>query len=201
MRRKALIRSTALFLLASVLLIVPADFYAAPQPNIGVNGFFAVDKAQRGRTILAAVVLDIPAGYHVNSSRPLSKFAIPTTLRVESQDGIKIGIISYPRATVRHFSFSKDQLAVYEGKAVMRFSITIPANHEIGITELRAHVKFQSCNDEMCFPPQTRELTLPIAVVDTKDSVSRINAGIFGGSGGRRPVGTRRRGRTATRRQ
>lgn len=201
-----MIRNTSLFALASLLLIVPTDFYATlparprPQPNIGVNGFFAVDKAQRGRTILAAVVLDIPAGYHVNSSRPLSKFAIPTTLQVESRDGIKIGVISYPRATVRHFSFSKDQLAVYEGKAVMRFSVTIPAAHEIGITELRARVKFQSCNDEICFPPQTRELTLPIAIVDMNDSVSRINAEIFGG-GGRRPVGTRRRGRTGMRRQ
>ena len=66
-----LIRTLAILL--GVLFSVPASFLAAPspEPNIGVAGYFATDKAQRGRALQAAIVIDIPSGYHINSSRPL----------------------------------------------------------------------------------------------------------------------------------
>lgn len=174
---------------------VPASFYATPpaavapitttapviQSNVGVNGFFSVDKAQRGTTVQAAIVLDIPSGLHVNANRPLGKYAIATTLKVEASDGIRIGPINYPRAVVRSFSFSDEKLAVYEGRAVLRFNVTIPANANTGVTELRARIRYQSCTDEVCFPPQTSEIRLPIAIVGAGESVKRINSNIFGG--------------------
>lgn len=157
--------------------------HAAPlQPSIEVNGFFSADKAQRGRKVEAAVVLDIPPGFHVNSNRPLGKYAVPTTLRVEAPNGFRVGPVSFPRAVVRRFSFSKDtkeQLAVYEGKAVMRFNFWVPANQQTGTIELRARLRYQGCNDEVCFPPVTREINLPILVVDANDQVKRINSQLF----------------------
>ena len=82
---------------------------------------------------------------------------------------------------MRSFSFSEEKLSVYEGRAVLRFSVTVPADFATGVTELRARVKYQSCNDEACFPPATRSVTMPISVVGTNESVKRINANIFGG--------------------
>jgi DsbC/DsbD-like thiol-disulfide interchange protein len=156
------------------------------QANIGVNGVFAADKAQKGRTVQAAIVMDIPQGYHVNSNRPLAKYSIPTVLKVESGNGVRVSPISYPRSNVRRFSFSKEQLAVYEGKAVLRFNVTVPANFNAGETELRAQLRFQSCNDEACFPPVSREVTMRINVVGANESTRRINGEFFGGGGRRR---------------
>ncbi len=186
MRGKILARQILLLLFAAALLVAPSNFYAlrrapAQSSNIGINGFFALDRVQRGSTVQAAIVMDIPNGYHVNSSRPLSSFAIPTTVKVEAPRGVRVSAVSFPRAIVRKFSFSNDQLAVYEGRAVMRFNVTIPANHEMGVIELRARVRYQSCNDEVCFPPTTREVTMPIAVVGANESVRRINGNLFGG--------------------
>ena len=66
-------------------LLVPGMRSApAPEPNIGVNGYYANDKAQRGRTIQAAIVMEIPSGYHVNSNRPLNKYSIPTALKIKA---------------------------------------------------------------------------------------------------------------------
>ena len=153
-----------------------------PEPNIGVTGFFSSDKAQRGHTVQAAVVMEIPQGFHVNSNRPLSKYAIATVLKIEAPKGIRVGGISYPRATVRRLKASNNQpLAVYEGRAVMRFTLTLPANFRQGVTALRVSLRYQSCNDEVCFPPQTREISMPIGVVGAGDSVKRINGNIFGG--------------------
>ena len=149
------------------------------QPNIDVNGLFAVDKAQRGRPVQAAVVLDIPQGFHVNANKPLGKYAVATVLRVEAPGGIKIGPVSYPRSSLHRVG--EDQLAVYDGRAVMRFNVTVPVNYESNAAELRARIKFQSCNDEVCFPPVTREVTMPIDVVKANDAVKRVNGEVFGG--------------------
>jgi DsbC/DsbD-like thiol-disulfide interchange protein len=176
-----------LLLLASLLLALPVNFRAGTlatsvqSPNFNVNGFFSADKAQRGRTLQAAVVVEIPSGFHINSNRPLAKFLIPTSLKIEAPGGIRVGPVSYPRALIRSFSFSPDKLSVYEGRAVLRFNVTIPANFSSGITELRVRLKYQSCNDEACFPPATREIKLPIAVVGANEPVKRINGRIFGG--------------------
>jgi len=154
----------------------------APDPNIGVSGFFSSDKAQRGRVVQAAIVLDIPGGYHVNSNRPLGKYAIPTIVKIAAPSGIRVSAVSYPRATVRRLKASNNEpLAVFEGRAVMRFAVTLPANFQPGMTELRATVRYQSCNDEVCFPPETRTISMPIGVVGANDSVKRINGNIFGG--------------------
>jgi thiol:disulfide interchange protein DsbD len=146
--------------------------------NIGVNGFFAADKAQRGRTVQAAVVLDIPRGFHVNANKA-AKFSIPTVVKIDAPKGLRVGPVAYPRAVVRRLGFSKEALSLYEGRAVMRFNIAVPANYQTGLTELRAKVTYQSCNDEVCFPPTTREVKLGINVVGANESVKRINGQYF----------------------
>lgn len=199
MRRKFYARFTAALLaLASLLALAApagvaapdepaASFEAAPEPgpqasNIAVNGFFSVDPAQQGSTFQAAVVMEIPRGLHVNANKPLGKYAVPTTIKVETPKGLRVTPISYPRGAVRAFRFggaAEERLAVYEGRTIFRFNVTVPANHELGVARLRVNVRFQSCNDEVCFPPATRELVLPIAVVG-RDAPSRnINSVYF----------------------
>jgi DsbC/DsbD-like thiol-disulfide interchange protein len=152
---------------------------AAPQgANIGVNGFFAADKAQRGRSVQAAIVLDIPHGFHVNANKA-AKFSIPTVVKIDAPKGLRVSAVAYPRAVVRRLGFSKEALSLYEGRAVMRFNLTVPANYQTGLTELRAKVTYQSCNDEVCYPPTTREVKLGINIVDTNESVRRINGQYF----------------------
>ena len=157
---------------------------AAPvQSNIGVGWFYATDKAQRGRTVQAAVVLDIPNGYHVNSNRPLGKYAVPTVVKIEAPAGVRVSPVIYPRSIVRRFKFSEEQLGVYEGRPVMRFNVTVPANYAGGEATVRARVRFQSCNDEVCFPPATRDIVMQIPVVGANEKTERRNTKIFGVGG------------------
>lgn len=165
------------------LVAVPLNFHAAamPQPNIGVNGYYANDKAQRGRTVQAAVVMEIPSGYHVNANRPLGKYAIPTTVKIEGPGGVTIGPVSYPRAIVRRIKAGNNEpLAVYEGRAVMRFNVTLPANYQGGEIVLKARLRYQSCNDEVCFPPKNQDIDMGLGVVGPNDRVQRTNGWLFG---------------------
>jgi len=146
------------------LLLLPASFFATPQPqtapNIGVNASLSANKIQRGRTVQASVVMDIPSGYHVNSNHPLERFLIATQLNVAAPKGIRVGPVSYPRAVLRNFKFSKNRVSVYEGRATMRFNVTVPRTFASGSAEVKVRLRYQSCNDEVCFPPQTREVSL-----------------------------------------
>src|SRR2546423_2571111 len=190
--------ATLLVLLAA--LIQPAGFTTkaavapttpvAQSSNININGFFSVDPAQQGSSFRAAIVLDIPEGLHVNSNRPLGKYAIPTVVKVEAPRGLKITPVSYPAGTVRAFRFgegsSEERLAVCERRAIVRFNVNVPSDYELGVARIRVNVRFQSCNDEVCFPPATRELELPIAIVGRDTPMNRINGQYFGTGGGRR---------------
>ena len=179
-----LIKRTFMIAFMAALISIPATFQAAPtpQPNIGVNGYYASDKAQRGRVIRAAVVIDIPGGFHVNGNRPLNKYSIPTELKIEAPRGVTVGPVSYPRAIVRKLKATNNEpLAVYEGRAILRFNVTVPANYQGGEVVLKAKLRYQSCNDEVCYPPRNQDVHMGIGVVGANDRVQRANGWAFGG--------------------
>jgi thiol:disulfide interchange protein DsbD len=157
MTKRSLLYKT--LLLAAVLLI-PAQLYAQSSSDVKVSGSVSPDKIKKGRVVKATVVMEIPGGLHVQSSRPLDKFLVATKLDVETPLGMKVGPISYPRPLMRNLKFSKGQVAVYEGRTMIRFNVTVPANYSNGSGEIKGKLRFQACNDESCFPPVTREVKM-----------------------------------------
>lgn len=153
------------FTLIIVILLLPATLYSKPAPpqsaaDINVSGSIAPDKIKKGRVVRATVVMDIPSGLHVQSNKPLDKFLVSTKLDVETPSGMSVGPITYPRALMRKLKFSKNTVAVYEGKTMLRFNVTVPANYSGGSGEIKGKLRFQACNDESCFPPVTREVKM-----------------------------------------
>ncbi len=198
MRRGAIILKASIFLLTAVLVKAP---HAAPLPapalprpaaspaqaDVDVSGLFSVNKAPRGGSLQAAVILGIPDGYHINSNRPTNKFMIPTSVRVTAPRGVRVGPVIYPRANVRSFAFAPDErLPVFEGNPAVRFNVSVPADFKQDRLRLRVVVSYQACSNETCFRPAERDVTLSIGVADEGDSVERINGHVFGGGRGRR---------------
>ena len=147
------------------VLLIPATFFSTPLPpqssdDVKLSGSIAPDKVKKGRTVKASVVMEIPNGLHVQSNKPLDKFLIATKLDVETPKGMTVGPVSYPRALMRNLKFSKSKVAVYEGRAIIRFPVTVPANYSGGSGEIKGKLRFQACNDDSCFPPVTREVKM-----------------------------------------
>jgi DsbC/DsbD-like thiol-disulfide interchange protein len=134
-------------------------------PKIATKLSLATPKVQRGSTVRGSLVLGIPSGYHVNAHDPISRFALPTKIEVEGPAGMKVGAVVYPKAILRRFSFSEDRLGVYERRAVIRFTITAPLTPAAGKGEIKVRLSYQSCSDEVCFPPVTREVAVPITII------------------------------------
>lgn len=160
MTRHSIVRIISLL----VILLIPATLYSTPVPqssgDVNVSGSIAPDKIKKGRIVRGSVVMDIPAGLHVQSSKPLDKFLVATKLDVETPSGMTVGPVSYPRALMKKLKFSKGMVAVYEGKSIVRFNVTVPANYSGGSGEIKGKLRFQACNDESCFPPVTREVKM-----------------------------------------
>jgi DsbC/DsbD-like thiol-disulfide interchange protein len=183
-------RRTIVLIIAAFIMAAPVNFNATAlplttsgvvaQPSININSYFSMTRAQRGRSLQAAVVMDIPGGYHVNSNRPSGRYLIPTSLKLDPRDGISVGAVRYPRAMLRNFSFSETKLSVFEGRAVMRFNVAIPSNFPHGKLELKAKVRYQSCSDKECYAPVSRDVSLWIDVVNANESSQRTNRNIFG---------------------
>jgi hypothetical protein len=141
-----------------------------------VSGYFAGVNAQslsgsiangtitRGKAARATVVLNIPGGLHVNSSRPGSEYAIPTTVRATA-NGARIGAVSYPRGQNRKFEFSENSINVYEGRATFGFNVTVPATFRGSTIRVNVTVRYQACTNEVCYPPKNKQITLTARVI------------------------------------
>jgi hypothetical protein len=123
---------------------------AAPEPTIHFKGYYASDKAQKGRVMRAAIVLG-PDGYHINADKPLGKYAIPTTVKIESPNGVTVGPIAFPRAMVQNSKRLTTNRWPSEGHAIMRFNVVPQLRRRLAV---EAKVRYQSCNDDVCFPPE-----------------------------------------------
>ena len=169
----------ALLIFTFVAAIPIAVAAPTPEPNISVVGYFGTDRAQRGKPVRVAIVIDVPAGYHINSNRPLENYLIATSVKVEPENGLRVGVVTYPRPVLRTFKFSNKKLSVYEGQTRLKFSVPIPANYSDGSAKIKARVRLQSCNDEVCFPPKNYDLDLKIDVVGATERVRATNGWAF----------------------
>jgi len=161
---------TVLFrlLMLTMMLLLPVSLYSTPMPqtaaDVQVTGEIKPDKVRKSNTTRGTVVLDIPASLHVQSNKPADKYLVPTKLEIEAPQGMRVGPVSYPRPIVRKLKFSKNALTVYEGRALFRFNVTVPANYSGSSGEIRGKIRFQACNEDACFPPLTREVKMWVNV-------------------------------------
>ena len=132
--------------------------------SVSVSGSLAKKSVARGTATKASVVLAIPSGLHVNSSRPASEYAIPTTVSV-SGSGLKAGGLVFPRGRNRKFQFSENLINVYEGRVTFPFTVTVPANFKGNTIRVNATVRYQACTEEVCYPPKSKTITMTAKVL------------------------------------
>lgn len=150
-----------IFVLAFVLIFGALSETSAQ--NINIGGEVGSGRLEKGKTAVVSIILDIPGDLHINSNKPSKRELIPTRLRI-SGAGLKFGAVSYPRGKVKIFSFSKTPLNIYDGRTILRVNITVPPTFKGNVARIRAVVDYQSCTDEVCYPPRSGDVTLSATV-------------------------------------
>ncbi|MBK9163775.1 MAG: protein-disulfide reductase DsbD N-terminal domain-containing protein [Acidobacteria bacterium] len=152
--------------IGTALAIIFTAFAAAAvnAQTVNVGGSIGNGTVARGGSARGVVVLNIPGGLHVNSSRPNSEYAIPTTVRLTATGG-RVTAPVYPRGKNKSFQFSNGgTINIYEGRVSIPFTVRVPANFRGNTVTVRAAVRYQACTDDVCYPPRTQNITLTARV-------------------------------------
>ncbi len=131
--------------------------------TIGVTGSIEKKSAKRGAVGKGSILLTIPTELHINSNKPTSEFMIPTTLKLASNQ-VKITQIIYPKGKNLKFDFSDEAINVYDGKALIRFTFSVPKSLKNKTIKISAVVNYQACTNEVCYPPLKKEIFLTAKV-------------------------------------
>src|SRR5712691_11347540 len=116
MRRQAMLAAVALY----CCMAQAAQAQGLSVPQIKLDGVASVDRAAAGSKFEAAVVMDIPAPFHVNAHKPSEDYLRPTTLTLQPAPGLTFGPVVYPTPESKTLSFSPKPLLVHEGRLVLR---------------------------------------------------------------------------------
>ena len=110
------------------------------------------------------VRLKLDHGYHINANPASFPYLIATELNVPKADGISAAKVSYPQPLIKKFSFSEEPLAVYENEADLRVTLLADAAAKQGQTSLPAKLRIQACDDQVCYPPGTIDVWIPVTI-------------------------------------
>lgn len=112
----------------------------------------------------AIVRVTIDPGYHVNANPPTYPYLIATTLEIAPAEGVSANSVAYPSAVSRQFPFAEKALAVYEGEAVIKPTLTAAKSASKGERSISAILRIQACDDQVCYPPGTIDLQIPVTI-------------------------------------
>jgi len=124
----------------------------------------SVYKIKRGGAAQLAVIIEVDDGYHINSSRPAEKYLIATSLKIERMAGLTTTPVTYPKAKLEKFEFSKKPLSVFDGKSVLRVTARALPSLAPGSQTLKGKLTVQACNNQQCLRPQTIDVNIPLQV-------------------------------------
>ena len=105
--------------------------------------------------------INVVEPFHVNSNPPSEPNFIPLEIKFADTAGVTVGKPVYPQGAPKKFEFSDKPLSVYTGEVTIKLPVTI-AKTAAGLQTLNGELKFQPCDDEVCYPPQTVVVALPV---------------------------------------
>lgn len=119
--------------------------------------------AARNAVLTVPLSVQLRKGYHVNSNTPDDEYLIPLTLTWDAPN-LELRDTVYPKPEKGTFSFSTKPVSVYAGTfdIVSRFAVT--AKTPTGASVLTGKLRYQACTDNMCMPPKTIDVRVPVEI-------------------------------------
>jgi DsbC/DsbD-like thiol-disulfide interchange protein len=106
-----------------------------------------------GSTVALSLKVTLPKELHVQSNKPRDPALIPTVLTLTPPAGVTVGKVVYPPSTDLAQTGQSEPLAVYGHEFTVRLDVKLAADVKPGSLTLPAKLRYQACDDKMCFPP------------------------------------------------
>lgn len=121
-------------------------------------------RAKVGATVDAKLQLEVRNGYHVQSNTPSDPYLIALKL-TWNPGALESTGVSYPKPQMEKYSFSDKPLSVFSGNFEVATKFKVPVSAIPGPTAVTGKLRYQACNDNMCLPPKTVDISLQVDIV------------------------------------
>ena len=190
-------RTRALTILGAIAVLYASVLPGSAQlGRIGIelSAVGEADAAHADTTHRVALQARLEPGFHVNSNTPLDESLIPTVLTLVPPDGITLDAVAWPEPIMLEQAGADQPLEVFEEEFVIGAALVLARGLAAGEYVVPATLRYQACDDTMCYFPATAELEFQLAVVPQSQPLTAANAALFDGlrfeaAGGGDPVG------------
>jgi len=135
--------------------------------------------ARVGTRVRVALLVRIPGQFHVQSNAPRDPSLIPTVLTIDAPTGVEITEIVFPKATDFEQAGQTQPLAVFEHEFVIGVEFSVGPRMPLGPIEVPARLRYQACDDKLCYPPVTDDLRWTLTIVGPGATSTRARSEIF----------------------
>lgn len=116
---------------------------------------------KRGAAADEKLKVTVLEGFHVNNDKPKDEFLIPLKL-TWTGGPLEVQNVAYPKP--EEIKVGTQMLTVFTGAFQIGTKFHVPANAPVGTAIMVGKLRYQACNNEMCFRPSSVEVHLPVAI-------------------------------------
>ena len=179
MRCLASPHSRALSVVAA-LLLTPLGIDAQMRPpRANVTPIVETRGVHPGTTARVALQVSLPGNLHVQSHRPRDPLLIATALTIEPPSGVTFSRTAFPPAIDLKQAGVAEPLAVFENTFAIGAELEVAADTPLGPLLVPARLRYQACDDKLCYPPATAEFEWALTVVPSATALTRDHADVF----------------------
>ena len=138
--------------LAALLVVAPGAAQTT-RPRAEVTPRADTTTVTAGESARVSLMVRLPERVHVQAHEPRDPLLIPTVLAVEVPPGIAVEAVTYPSPTELTQAGRRETLSVLGPEFVIDVQLSVAATAAAGERVVPAVLRYQACNDAVCFPP------------------------------------------------
>lgn len=121
-------------------------------------------KIGRNKAVEVTIPITVMAGHHIQSNPASNPQLIATKLELVGPQGVVIGDPVYPPGKPYRLQGSPTEITTYDGTFEIKVPVTASAKARAGEGRIAGKLRYQACNDKICFFPQTALVSVPVEV-------------------------------------
>ncbi|MCP4296765.1 MAG: DUF255 domain-containing protein [Proteobacteria bacterium] len=151
-------------ILFSTTVLFALDQYGLPEPGeilANIKAEIEPDVFRRGENIRIKVEINIIEGWHIYSVIHQGEDAPPpTSLTVQNRSFVKDGPAFETRPINDFDKVIGLNLSYHENDAILYQNLKVPDELPVGSSTIPITVRFQTCSDRICLPPESKNIDL-----------------------------------------
>jgi len=142
------------------------------RPRAEVTPHIESESVRAGTSVRAALQVTLPEGLHTQSNAPRDPTLIPTVLTIDAPAGVTWDEVVWPPPIDLNQVGQDKPLAVFEREFLIGVRLTLAANVAQGDLTIPAHLRYQACDANLCYPPVNADVSWTLKAVPAASVVA-----------------------------